>query len=372
MTKYSSTNGVKYIIKNDELLLNVCDFENKTIYIYKVKTISNYILQNIIDNLQYFTNENTSDIFDSHEKDINRFKISEIEINKYEIEQYLKINKYHNELYIKLKWDIWKQFLLKVFTSKTIKDAFCQLNKKVLTDFDFYNILTEKELGRIFDNQIKFYMFPTNGILGLTITPILQIYEYYKGIDSAYSEDKSKLISLSFNLVTNKHEILGHFNIRTQKILLEKNIKSPISTNSKNLKKRIEESGEYIEQLLYGKVITNLTYNQMLFILDEENYNFSCDEFRKQFSQCNSKYTPSQTLKQFLASLGIEFDPKEDSSTLYTLNLRLSKEKNPVFDKPLQHVDGSYYYSPELEYKQLEKLRATMKNIIKKNNNNAK
>ena len=91
------------------------------------------------------------------------------------------------------------------------------------------------------------------------------------------------MLSLSFNLVTNEHEILRHFNIRLQKILLEKNIKSPISTNSKNLKKRNEESGEYIEQLLYGKVITHLTYNQMLFILDEENYNCSCDEFRNKF-----------------------------------------------------------------------------------------
>ena len=67
LTKNSSPNGVKYEIKNDELFLSICDFENKVINIYKVKSISNYVLQNIVDYLQYFTNENTSDILDSNE-----------------------------------------------------------------------------------------------------------------------------------------------------------------------------------------------------------------------------------------------------------------------------------------------------------------
>jgi len=358
LTKNSSTNGVKYIIKNDDLLLSVYDFENKSIHIYKVKSISNYVLQNIVDYLQYFTNENISDIMDSDKIDTSGFKISEIVINKYEIERYLKINKYQNELYIKLKWDVWKKFLIKIFTSQTIKDAFSALIKNLSIDFDFYNILTEKELEIIFE-QIKFYQFPIKSKNSFTISPILQIYEYYKGFDSAYTEDKSKLISLIFYLLSNEHEIIENFNITIQNILFQKNIKL---LNSKI-------SDENIEQILFGKVIIDLTYKEMLFILDIDNYNYKCDEFRNKFSECNSKYIPSQSLKDFLNSLNIEFEPEEDSSTSYTINQNfLGKEA--IFKKPLQHIYGSHYYSQELAYDHLEKLRNTMKIIINKKNNN--
>ena len=78
LTKNSSSNWAKYVIKNGELLLSVTDFENKTIYLYKDKRISNYVLQNIVDYLQYFTNDNQSDILDSDKKNTSKFKISEI------------------------------------------------------------------------------------------------------------------------------------------------------------------------------------------------------------------------------------------------------------------------------------------------------
>ena len=157
--------------------------------------------------------------------------------------------------------------------------------------------MTEKELEFILE-QIIFYQFPIKEKKNFTLSSILQIYEYYKGFNCDYTEDKSKL-SLVFNLLLNEHEIIENFNISIQNIL------------------------QNLEQILYGKVIRDLTYKQMLFILDEDNYNYKCDEFRNRFSECNKKYIPSQALKKFLISLDIEFEPEEDSSTLYTINQNL-------------------------------------------------
>ena len=174
--------------------------------------------------------------------------------------------------------------------------------------------MTEKELEFILE-QIIFYQFPIKEKKNFTLSSILQIYEYYKGFNCDYTEDKSKL-SLVFNLLLNEHEIIENFNISIQNILFQKNIKLLNSNNSKI-------SDENLEQILYGKDIRDLTYKQMLFILDEDNYNYKCDEFRNRFSECNKKYIPSQALKKFLISLDIEFEPEEDSSTLYTINQNL-------------------------------------------------
>ena len=193
--------------------------------------------------------------------------------------------------------DVWKKFLLKIFTSQTIKDAFNIRIKKFSIDFVFHNIFSKKELEIIFD-QIKFYQFSIREKNSFTLPQILRIYEFYQGFDSAYDEDKSKLLSLIFNLLLNENEIIENFNICIQNALFQKNIKLINSNNTKI-------SDEHIEQILYGKVIRELTYKQMLFILD--NYKYKCDEFRNKFSECNLKYIPSHTLKQFLISLNIVF-----------------------------------------------------------------
>ena len=117
----------------------------------------------------------------------------------------------------------------------------------------------------------------------MTLTDTFTIYEYYKGLNKNYGEDDSKLVFLSFNLITNEHEVLGHLNIRIQNLINRKDVQSPKQNiNSNNFVGRNEaESGDFIEELLYGSNICNLYYKQILFILDIENYNCPYNEFKK-------------------------------------------------------------------------------------------
>ena len=75
------------------------------------------------------------------------------------------------------------------------------------------------------------------------------------------------------NQITKEHEILGHINIRLQKYVLKREVNSSVvdSGTSSNEENKIHESGEYIEKLLYGRTITEMSYNEILFILDRNN-----------------------------------------------------------------------------------------------------
>ena len=366
----SYNNLYQYNIINNELILKIYSIQEEMFYLYKIKNISNYIIKNIIDYLSIYyadlKSQEENQIKNESYLDISTNETFETIINKYEIEKYLNINVYENEIYIKKIWNYWKSFLIKVFTSEAIKDTFKKLNNEVTNHFEFYDFLIEEELNIIFDN-IKFYQFPIEGTLGLTITPIFQIYEYYEGFNSKYGENKSKLLSLNLSLVTSKHELIGHINIRLQNYLSEKKLKSPTVSNQKNLGNRSQESGEYIEHLLYGQVITELTYKQMLFLLDENNYHCSCDEFRNNFLECNGKYQPSETLKNFLSLLDIEIEKEENPLTTYTIGKGLLKINNSTFRKPLQHENDSFYYSPEVSYNRLVNLKKILKRIKKEN-----
>ena len=105
----------------------------------------------------------------------------------------------------------------------------------------------------------------------------------------------------------------------------------------------------------------------MLFLLDENNYACSCDEFRNKFSECIDKYEPSDSLKDFLSLLDIKIKKEElkDISTTYIVGQETLKNKNKIIEKPLQHEEGVYYHSPELSYKHLEKLKVIFKRLKK-------
>ena len=44
-----------------------------------------------------------------------------------------------------------------------------------------------------------------------------------------------------------------------------------------------------MELILFGKVIKHLSYEEVLYILNEDNYNKSLEDFRKGFSRLNDK-----------------------------------------------------------------------------------
>jgi len=81
--------------------------------------------------------------------------------------------------------------------------------------------------------------------------------------------------------VTQEHEILGHLNLRLQNYLFNEQKSSPI-IDYKELsinEKKGPESGDAVEILLYGQNITELSFNEMLFLLDLEWFKQICPGF---------------------------------------------------------------------------------------------
>lgn len=298
ISKYSINNIVSYLsskfyenkIQQKSLLKNELYSANKALK-------EGYIPQQI------------SDKFNAVQKDkINELSIIKEIINEYSLEGFLKYDSFE-EIYFNKICNIWENHLIKIFTSTTIKSVFENICKLCCKSLSFYDFLNEKDLKQIFKRS-RYFLFKTD-FLGLTEPHFLFDYEYYRGFISDLGENCSKLINLSMNQITKEHEVLGHINIRLQKYILKKEVNSPVvdSGNSLNEENKINESGEYIETLLYGRTITEMTYNEILFILDRNNYNASYEIFKENFSKCNqSIYQPSDYLKDLLNLLNIKIN----------------------------------------------------------------
>ena len=149
-----------------------------------------------------------------------------------------------------------------------------------------------------------FYVFDTD-FAGLTNREIMKVYEYgnYENLFTIYNKDNTnedilKVIFLALNLLLNFHEILGHFNIGYQKYSFgeekAENYHSPkIDKNlsSDYTKKRDDkESGENIEIKIFGKIISDITVKEALFILNLSNYNkYNYKSFKNEFMKCNEE-----------------------------------------------------------------------------------
>ena len=253
-------------MENDLLKVEAKNFET-----IEINNIDDYDLVNLFD-----------DIYKNKQFD-------EIQCMKY-----VKKNKINEHLYINKIREKWISFNISVFNSMTVMSLF-----KTLFVSQDYSILDENELYIILKN-IKYYIFKTN-FAGLTKRKTLSIYEYANlsefSRDEFSNKDILKLVFLAFNLITNKHEILGHLNISYQiyssnnenkKIYKSPEIAKEISSDYAK-ERGGKESGENIEIKLFGRVITYLTLKEALFILDLTNYlTNDYNSFRKKFENCNN------------------------------------------------------------------------------------
>ena len=292
----------KYSIdKNNSLILEYYDYLNNNILNKEVKNINNYCLGNIINYLSPIYNTN---IFDNIDKKIEKteFTSEKITIDEYLIESYLKYDS-NDEYYFNKIWDIWENHLIKIFTSKTTRNAFEMICKLCCKNFNYYDFLNPNDLKYIFKKS-RYFRFPAN-MLGLTEPHFLIDYEYYRGFIPALGLYCSKLLNLATNQITKEHEILGNINIELQKYISKKEVISSV-VNSENSLNKENEYGDYIENLLYGHTLTQFTYNEILFLLDESNYNDTVEKFKENFNKCNNTlYEASDKLKSFLKSLDI-------------------------------------------------------------------
>ena len=329
----SNYNINKYRIENESLILEIYDIKNKNKTIIKINNYNSYIIKNIIDYLDYYYYKNllkvqnkikkkellctkiynyiTSYIFNI-EINTNDFHVNEIIINEYKLEKYLKIDKINSSIFLKKISKQWNDYLIRIFTSKCIKSVFKEICKKTCLNFKAYDFLEENELN-ILLNNIKFVSFEMDECYGLTLPGILEIYEYYKIYNNNYSVNDCKLSFLAFNIITDEHEIIGHVNIRIQNMISKKEIKSPKINSNNN-----HESVEYIEILLYGDSVHELTYKEILFILDIKNYDCSYIDFKNHFLACNKReINISESLKNLFNEFNININNNSEESKIF-------------------------------------------------------
>ena len=242
---------------------------------------------------------------------INDYSESQTIVNEYEIEKYLKYDS-KEDLYINKIWDIFEEHLIKIFTSYTMKDVLKKLFENLNIDKNnYYDFLNEDDL-KVFFKRTRFFQFQSD-IFELTEPSLFINFIYYRGLIDSYGEKFSKLFNFCLYQIFQEREILGHINIRLQDYISEQEIKSPklksIDKSEQNKTYEEAEFGDFIENILYGNCIGQLSYNQILFLLDAENYNVTVDVFRDNFKNCeNGIYEISEYLKLFLERINININ----------------------------------------------------------------
>ena len=183
----------------------------------------------------------------------------------------------------------------------------------------FHCFLNKEEIKQIINN-IRFFNFESD-FVGVTKGKLQFIYIKAK-MKFCSNESITILVYLAILIIALMHEIIGHLNIRFQNFVNDTKIKSPKPEyGSSYAIERGRESGEFVEEKLFGNYKCQMNLREILFSLDIKNYNnYEPDEFRKNFKSCkNLKLKDiSNELKNILQLLNIIINDKDlENSEIY-------------------------------------------------------
>ena len=153
--------------------------------------------------------------------------------------------------------------------------------------------------------------------------------------------------------------------------LLKINYLSPRSPISEK-----NESGEYIESLLFGKRIFNFTFIQLLYILDVENYKVDYKTFKNNFLNI-SNYNPSETCREMLRENNINlnaFDLKNKKnmiiSNLFNENNMMNNiiAELPLLNDCVEDIGDLLRNDDNWFFENFEECQVKLINILNKKN----
>ena len=289
-------------------------------------------------------------------KNLIHFSINESNIKsiKWTINKYIKPIYYKEELFVYKTKEHWKKLLIDIFQSK----AYTEIRNSLFNQSQIDFFMVDNIISEIIDN-IKFYIYSTK-FFGNTNEMTNTIYEYGNYNIEIKNKSISLLIFYGFHIIINIHEIGGHLNIRYQYfIFLKDEYCSPkIDKNSKDnhysnfAQDREKESGETIEIGLFGKVKSELTIKEALFILNKDNYALNSKEFKERFLACNSESLDNlinENLRTFLLKLEINpEDLDENDNTIYIYPINRKTNETVVYrENKIRHPISFYYNNPE-------------------------
>lgn len=282
------------LINNDALEVKINSFNQKT---FTIENVNIYSIARLTSCLVNYSN--SLDIF--------------------ELNNCLKIDNYDTEIFIKKNWNKFSDYVCNILCSSTLKSAFLKtFNIKPI-------ILNNREYVLKILNEIRFFSFTTK-FTAETKKRFLLIYiQTYIGNNEVEDINIKKLIYLAIFLVSCFHEIAGHLSLRVYNYIFTKDKKeSPIPKYpSSYARKRNKESGECIEENLFGDYKFKMSIKQMLYILDVDNYlGENCNNFMSKFTNLKDKALIfSERLNSILKLFEISFDENIlNSEEVYTIN----------------------------------------------------
>ena len=232
---------------------------------------------------------------------------------KYYLIDYIKLQYFQENNYVKYSLGFINYFHDKISKSKTI----ISLVNNLFPGFEKDDFLSDSFILSLFSDSLKnakFYPFETKIYCTTFYHSLFINYQIENKIklkernaNLANGLFKYIILNLSFFIICEYHEVLGHYLREYLKLLTNINYLSPRDENNN------KESGSYIQYLLFdNKVEFNLI--ELLYILDYTNYNVDYNNFNKNFKNLNlEKYEPSNEFKISLEKyFGIQYKTAEE------------------------------------------------------------
>jgi len=193
-------------------------------------------------------------------------------------EELYNMNELYNHYQKQFDFDKFKNFFKKILQSKTIKQAFSILYPEIYK----YPFDNEEKAKNFINNYYKFILLKdktsNGGTNKFTLeTKLFLMMKETKNYN--FNENAIKVLYPSSIIKTFIHELNHNFyNI----YFFHKNGTIPL-TAPKKQKIQDEEGDGYIEYLLFNQHLKKINLKQAIYILNEDNYNKSLDDFRKDF-----------------------------------------------------------------------------------------
>ena len=196
---------------------------------------------------------------------------------------------YQMELYSGMIKDI-KDFLKEILNTPVFDEAF-----KILYGIDFENIFKDKTFRDYYiDNYVKFVPYKSYNSSAFTDKYTLKSYIFLKKRIINYKTEEKNIKSLirealkigSFIDVI-IHEI-NHF-VYALLFMSDKFKTNSFQTPRKKKLSDIREGRYYLELLLFGKIINNLSFKEVLYLLNKNNYDKSLKDFKNGFTYLKQK-----------------------------------------------------------------------------------
>ena len=237
----------------------------------------------------------------------------------FELNKCLIIDNYNKEIFIKKNGNKFSDYVCDILCSPTLKSAFSKT-------FNFEPIiLKNREYVLKILNEIRFFSFPTK-FTAETKKRLLLIYiQTYIRNNEVEDINIKKLIYLAIFLVSCFHEIAGHLSLRVYNYIFNNDKKGSPKPKypSSYATKRQKESGESIEENLFGNYQFKMSIKQIFYILDVKNYLYeNSDIFMSGFTNLKDKTLIfSERLNNILKLFEISIDEVIlNSEEVYTIN----------------------------------------------------